>query len=810
MSQRKSKKKKHKEDEKFSGCSREDKEHERSSSVKGKEETKRNFKHVEKDQKNRKSPSPHTSGKGSTKHPTTEQHSSKEKKEHVSKWVSEEDSRTPRKNDSQENNLKRRLSPELHAEPKPKDIKSTISVTHTDSEVPKKMTKMLEVSSKMVPQTDKTGINSAKKSWETFRRLHVGSKLKIPKTISYKKEDSVAVKDSVELKNTADVISGHKNTSFHGSSSISFKIPKKGTVARVQTNREIFDAFSPDSPTQSTTQPSLTPTPAKPALFIPKLLKPKALEVSTQNPQETASLASLLPSIVSPQVQQVNTDHKEEVTVSEKEPVEEHMQLVEELHLARSENRLDMSLVDNCGELTCMDIDPPEEGPSFTLNQQREALLIVLDTNVLLSHLDYVKKIRSHGLSALGFPTLLIPWVVLQELDHLKGGKLSTSVADKARPAVNFIYSCLKNQEPRLKGQSMQQASQAVCGLTGLNNDDRVLQCCLQYQTLLPESDLLLCTNDKNLCSKALLSGVKAFSKADLVKEVEKTTTTLLNYCPSNPAVPPPVGSVGKVENEQRNRQNHEEQQKLSECVSLLESCLQRVLSVVLEEEMKEVYGDLWTEIVYVKPPWTLEGVLKCFKKHWIAVFGMIIKRSLLSCVEMLSDWLCSGQSVDPTSVLHSMRLATELLSALADRSQYSSDVAQALSTLHELEDRLQPPKKKDDADNEDSLMAEVEEDAVPSHQEVWTVFESIWNNVCQISSALFSALHFTPGTTEPNLSSTSPPPQEALSCLQRLSAALKQLLEGLQREKLCIGGRQLSELYANLDQCVSAVNPWP
>ncbi len=52
----------------------------------------------------------------------------------------------------------------------------------------------------------------------------------------------------------------------------------------------------------------------------------------------------------------------------------------------------------------------------------------------------------------------------------------------------------------------------------------------------------------------------------------------------------------------------------------------------------------------------------------------------------------------------------------------------------------LQSPKapaKGDDTDNEDSLMAEIEEGVAPppqtSHQDVWTLFESIWNNVCQI-----------------------------------------------------------------------------
>lgn len=39
------------------------------------------------------------------------------------------------------------------------------------------------------------------------------------------------------------------------------------------------------------------------------------------------------------------------------------------------------------------------------------------------------------------------------------------------------------------------------------------------------------------------------------------------------------------------------DEQELSEYVSLLESCLQAVLSEVLTEEMKAAYGDLWTEV---------------------------------------------------------------------------------------------------------------------------------------------------------------------------------------------------------------------
>lgn len=65
-------------------------------------------------------------------------------------------------------------------------------------------------------------------------------------------------------------------------------------------------------------------------------------------------------------------------------------------------------------------------------------------------------------LLALGFPVVLIPWVVLQELDSLKRGKgLTGSVAHLATPAISYIYNSLKSREPQLWGQSMQQAAES-------------------------------------------------------------------------------------------------------------------------------------------------------------------------------------------------------------------------------------------------------------------------------------------------------------------------------------------------------------
>ncbi|KAF4099658.1 transcriptional protein SWT1 isoform X2 [Onychostoma macrolepis] len=839
--------------------------------------------------------SAHISGRSSSRHAATNQPSSKElekKRQELvsrrstaeySRWTPAKDDRSPEKpQEKRWKPMKRPLSPELHAEPKRSDIKNMTSAAHAEShsEVQKgKKSSLVARRSKKIDHNvgAPSSQGNSKEALPVVK--HVGSKLKL-EDISPKKQDRV------QLGNVPGVVLGEKRPSLGGpTANVSFKILKKVNAVKAWSNTDVCNVNSSDSRTQSTAQSSFPDsTPSKHKFLISQLQGQRLQEVSAQTSHKPSSLSlshisSRSHSRPVQTVQHAHTDKTREVTTpsstsykvqhvtlqeaAQTLDCDHEMELVEELHLARSERRLEVNLIENCGELTCMDIDPPEEGASTMLNQHKQALLIVLDTNVLLSHLEFVKKIRSHGLCGQGFPTLLIPWVVMQELDYLKSGKLSSKVEYKARPAVHYIYSCLKNQEPRLVGQSMQQASQAVGGPGVVNNDDRVLGCCLQYQALYPEGALVLCTDDKNLCSKALLSGVKALSKADLVKEVEGTRSTILKYIHAQPAVPPPAEPLEKEEKgSQKNKcSDAAEERQLSECVSLLESCLQRALSEVLEEEMKAAYGELWTEIVYVKPPWNLEGLLKCFKKHWIAVFGSIIKRSLLSCVEMLSDCLCSDRSIEHRSALSAVRLAAELLSALAGRSQYNGHVAQALSTLHMLKERLQSPKapaEGDDTNNEDSLMAEIEEDVAPSpqtsHQDVWALFESIWNNVCQISSALFSALHYTPGTAEPSQRSTSLPPQEALSCLQRLSTALKQLLEALQRllsaessvqdaqsllsfiqtseiaameprftardlfdcvsqqeyrEKLCVGGAQLSELCANLDHCAATLSSW-
>ncbi|XP_020558095.1 transcriptional protein SWT1 isoform X2 [Oryzias latipes] len=568
-------------------------------------------------------------------------------------------------------------------------------------------------------------------------------------------------------------------------------------------------------------------------------------------------------------------------------------QVVEELHLARSDKRLELNVTESYGELTCMDIDVPEEASSTILSPQplQQVLVLVLDTNILLSHLEYVKKITSHGLGALGFPIVLIPWVVLQELDYLKKGRgLSGSVAHLATPAISYIYTSLKRRDPRLWGQSMQQAAQSCNGLNAENNDDRVLQCCLQYQNIYPECALILCTNDKNLSSKALLSGIRALSKSDLEAEVETSRHGLTalqraqapvmpHKCEQAPLpmsrrsctqAPPqhqqktgfPQGFLeedGTRKESGAGAEDDNAKQRLSECLSDLEKCLRDVLSAVVEKEMKAIYDNIWLQIVCRKPPWTLQDVLQCLKKHWIAVFGHVVPRRHGETVIELIKFFTPGKTPDCQKTSDALQQAKEFVKAFRKRSRH---VSQAISEMERISNKLQPqPPLRvledsvagDVVMNEDEVEDKQSTSAQVSHQEVWGIFENIWLHVYQTSLEVFKALSFDPSTMQiVPLERGLTFPQEALTCLHKLASVVLQLLQafssilssapGLEevqtllsviysnqiicedsrltatvildcfsqpdyREKLRVGGGQLMELKKALDCCVRASN---
>ncbi|KFQ23071.1 Transcriptional protein SWT1 [Mesitornis unicolor] len=476
------------------------------------------------------------------------------------------------------------------------------------------------------------------------------------------------------------------------------------------------------------------------------------------------------------------------------------MQIVEDLHVARVEKRIALSVVQTCGELTSMEIDLPEQDLNISAGAFTSGLniLVVIDTNIMISHLEFVRSLKSEDIPGVDRLALIIPWVVLQELDNLKKGKMLQHVRDKAIPAVQFIYTCLKKQDSKLWGQSMQLASQKTYGLSDENNDDRVLQCCLQYQNLFPQAVVILCTDDKNLCSKAIVSDVKAFCKADLVTALQNLNVNRHQSC---------------VELQQSKRDAGFEKTesgdtsltaRFPDILPNLEKNLGEALSCILETEMKIAFGNLWMEILYLKPPWTLANLLKCYKKHWMAVFGYIVPRSLLSTVECLCKYICTDKTIDSSTAGVLLQESKKLLHAFSSRSDYNGVLPRAYAEVNKLHQALTEVRSDSEQDLSEDITV-LSENAVcekmeaitpnlqnseekklhPSfhvaqenrHQEIWSVLEGVWNTINLYSIEIFQKLN--PSALTATAKSSF---EEAFLRLQKLLTAVNDIREGISR----------------------------
>lgn len=484
---------------------------------------------------------------------------------------------------------------------------------------------------------------------------------------------------------------------------------------------------------------------------------------------------------------------------------DEEMQIVEELHAARVGKSVDLPAGPPSGELMSMEIDLVEDDVHSSANilsntASDKKLLIVIDTNILMNHLKFVRILKTTEIPGFDTLVLIIPWVVMQELDRMKAGKLLKHVQHKAVPAIHFINDSLKSQDRKLWGQSLQLASQKLYGLSDENNDDRVLKCCLQYQELFPCSLVILCTDDRNLRSKGLISGVKSLSKEELDTEIlNLTRNTDLCHQPyiskqQLKAEVPPTEETSKEEST-----NSGLSILLERIICDLEKCLGTALSSILETEMKIAFGNLWMEVLYLKPPWTLINLLQCFKKHWLAVFGLVMENNLLVTIESLYDNLSkANRAVDFTTVKFLLQDSKSLLHAFSTRSNYDGILPQTFAQVNKLLQVLAEVKTKLKPNSSESTVSKKQEDTslmklhnqevtvfldshLPQftrHQEIWSVLENVWTSIYQNSTDVFQTLDSSSTLTTSKIASF----EEAFIYLQKLMVAVKDILEGIQR----------------------------
>ncbi|XP_026930148.1 transcriptional protein SWT1 isoform X1 [Acinonyx jubatus] len=490
------------------------------------------------------------------------------------------------------------------------------------------------------------------------------------------------------------------------------------------------------------------------------------------------------------------------VSLESIQDTDQEMQIVEELHAVRVGKSVDLPVVLSSGELTSMEIDLVDDdvhsSPAKSASDKK--LLIVIDTNILMNHLKFVRILKTTEIPGFDRLVLIIPWVVVQELDRMKAGKLLKHAQHKAIPAVHFINDSLKNQDKKLWGQSIQLASQKVYGLSDENNDDRVLKCCLQYQELFPSSVVILCTDDRNLRNKGLISGVKSLSKEEL-------SADLLNLSPNTDVCHQPCLSkqqskaeVTPLEESYKGESVHSRLPILLESIiSDLEKSLGTALSSILETEMKIAFGNLWMEMLYLKPPWTLIHLLQCFRKHWLAVFGLVMEKNVLLTIESLYENLCkANKAVDFTTVKFLLQDSKSLLHAFSTRSNYDGILPQAFAQVNKLLQTFAEVKAKLKQNPSETTVSKKQEDTslmksnnqevtifsgshLPQpnrHQKIWSTLENVWTTLYQNSMDVFQRLGSNAALTSSKIASF----EEAFVYLQKLMAAVKDILEGIQR----------------------------
>ncbi|XP_074245845.1 transcriptional protein SWT1 isoform X6 [Saimiri boliviensis] len=413
---------------------------------------------------------------------------------------------------------------------------------------------------------------------------------------------------------------------------------------------------------------------------------------------------------------------------------DQEMQIVEELHAARVGKSVDLP-----GELMSMEIDLVEDDvhSSSANDTSDRKLLIVIDTNILMNHLKFVRILKT------------------------------TEIPD---------------------------------GLSDENNDDRVLKCCLQHQELFPCSFVILCTDDRNLRNKGLVSGVKSLSKEELSAELlHLSLNTDVCHQPGISKQQLKAETTSLKESFKEESTNSGQSILLESIVSDLEKSLGTGLSTILETEMKIAFGNLWMEILYLKPPWTLLHLLQCFKKHWLAVFGLFMEKNLLLTIENLYKNLCkANNAVDFTTVKFLLQDSRSLLHAFSTRSNYDGVLPQAfaqvnklLQTFAEVKTKLKPNSSENTVTKKQegtSLMKSHNQEIMvfsgshlpqPNrHQEIWSILENVWITIYQNSTDVFQRLGSNSALTTLNIASF----EEAFIYLQKLMAAVKDILEGIQR----------------------------
>ncbi|KAJ2516709.1 hypothetical protein H4217_004421 [Coemansia sp. RSA 1939] len=167
-----------------------------------------------------------------------------------------------------------------------------------------------------------------------------------------------------------------------------------------------------------------------------------------------------------------------------------------------------------------LDNDPQQLNPQTATTAYKQPtehqVLVVIDTNFFIDHLPLISKLAD--LAGINGVLIVVPWVVIQELDGLKMSSKSSgsqewldssdSVGAVARSSSRFLESVLEQNNSPFVFQKRSEYLQYE-----EVNDDKILDCCLYFckEFGLP---VVVLTKDRNLSIKVRVNGCAVCSEA--------------------------------------------------------------------------------------------------------------------------------------------------------------------------------------------------------------------------------------------------------------------------------------------------------
>ncbi|XP_037042658.1 transcriptional protein swt1-like [Bradysia coprophila] len=136
---------------------------------------------------------------------------------------------------------------------------------------------------------------------------------------------------------------------------------------------------------------------------------------------------------------------------------------------------------------------------------------LVIDTNIFLTQMTFLENLLNKINDVPGKPMLVIPYVVLQELDELKM-RTKKHISVQAMHAIAFISQQLKMKPDHICGQSAM--DNGIQFIDVFNANDSIINCCLQLKQNCEH--VVLLTNDLSLSNKAICSHIEVYTKSEL------------------------------------------------------------------------------------------------------------------------------------------------------------------------------------------------------------------------------------------------------------------------------------------------------